>query len=588
MCDGQREARLLCLSPPPPCFGPRAEAALGGAMTPHRPSGGGGAPPQAPSPPKSPLAPLHMDGGSRRAESIKQYYQQLCANYRMVSSQLALPNVPAQRKAILAEQLEKLQGALQDFTDRVIRPIIAANRGAAPPQRGGAPHAFEGAYLGHPAGGASEQGPSGGGVRGPQRRSATPPPSQHHGSAAGGGQPYYGQGSVPDRAPSAPARGARPPMAFSPSAGRSTNAQPSGGMASRALPQAQIGGSIASPVPMQTSSPFASGGGGLIFGHHANGSHQQQAHFLQRPGAHPGTHFGGHATGHGGGMSMSPLPSAPSSSAFQVVRTTKFPLRSPSAGPSPQAVAGNQGGHAMRSLDVQPSQPLPPPPPKAPQAGEALARSPRSADQQHFAKASISGRTALFLGQTSERPPTLLAGALPCALHDAFPPVVGAADDGRSVMVAPPSGRHEPFAWRKAPTLEGITEAICLGAPLGRLGEGAALPSDVRVILKEDARFALHAICDRYIEDVCRLLAESCVHRKRPGIGIRDVELAVGRCLLLPLATAALPYAAVPAAAAARGPSALTVSSRKATPHGARLAQLRKHLSTKQQAPNNG
>jgi hypothetical protein len=66
-------------------------------------------------------------------ENIKAYYQQLCANYRLVSQQLQHPELPSARRQQLAVQLEKLQVALQDFTERVIRPIISANRA----ERGG-------------------------------------------------------------------------------------------------------------------------------------------------------------------------------------------------------------------------------------------------------------------------------------------------------------------------------------------------------------------------------------------------------------------------------------------------------------------
>lgn len=64
----------------------------------------------------------------RRAENIKQYYQQLCANYRMVSQQLQHPDLPPGRRPVLQAQLEKLQTALQEFTDKVIKPIISANK----------------------------------------------------------------------------------------------------------------------------------------------------------------------------------------------------------------------------------------------------------------------------------------------------------------------------------------------------------------------------------------------------------------------------------------------------------------------------
>lgn len=69
----------------------------------------------------------------RRVESIKQYYQQLCATYRHVSQQLQHPELPSARRPILQGQLEKLQAALQEFTDKVIKPIIIANRASPRP-----------------------------------------------------------------------------------------------------------------------------------------------------------------------------------------------------------------------------------------------------------------------------------------------------------------------------------------------------------------------------------------------------------------------------------------------------------------------
>lgn len=75
----------------------------------------------------------------RKVESIKQYYQQLCANYRLVSQQLQHPDLPASRRPALTAQLEKLQAALQEFTEKVIRPIINANKAAAVTRTGDTP-----------------------------------------------------------------------------------------------------------------------------------------------------------------------------------------------------------------------------------------------------------------------------------------------------------------------------------------------------------------------------------------------------------------------------------------------------------------
>lgn len=77
------------------------------------------------SPPRTP-----EDG--RRAENIKQYYQQLCANYRLISQQLQNPELLPAKRSTLQGQLDKLQLALQDFTDKVIKPIINANKSNSP------------------------------------------------------------------------------------------------------------------------------------------------------------------------------------------------------------------------------------------------------------------------------------------------------------------------------------------------------------------------------------------------------------------------------------------------------------------------
>lgn len=67
-----------------------------------------------------------------RVENIKQYYQQLCANYRHISQQLQHPELPPARRQTLSLQLETLAQALQDFTDRVIKPIVNARSSPRP------------------------------------------------------------------------------------------------------------------------------------------------------------------------------------------------------------------------------------------------------------------------------------------------------------------------------------------------------------------------------------------------------------------------------------------------------------------------
>lgn len=92
------------------------------------------------SPTRTPnVAGSEMQHEGRRVENIKQYYQQLCSNYRMISQQLQLPDLPPARRQTLSAQSSKLQQALQDFTDRVIRPIISANRMAGSSSMGNSP-----------------------------------------------------------------------------------------------------------------------------------------------------------------------------------------------------------------------------------------------------------------------------------------------------------------------------------------------------------------------------------------------------------------------------------------------------------------
>lgn len=88
--------------------------------------------------PKSPLPQMSSPDRSgeppdgARVENIKQYYQQLCANYRHISQQLQHPELPPARRQTLSLQLETLAQALQDFTDRVIKPIVNARSSPRP------------------------------------------------------------------------------------------------------------------------------------------------------------------------------------------------------------------------------------------------------------------------------------------------------------------------------------------------------------------------------------------------------------------------------------------------------------------------
>lgn len=77
--------------------------------------------PQAQPPPPS----LHQPNG-QRIEAIKQYYNQLCTNLRHIVNQLNAPDVTAQRKIVLQQQQEQVQKSLQEFTEKVLRPLASA------------------------------------------------------------------------------------------------------------------------------------------------------------------------------------------------------------------------------------------------------------------------------------------------------------------------------------------------------------------------------------------------------------------------------------------------------------------------------
>lgn len=85
-------------------------------------------PPNQSSPPPVGMETPGMQAG--RIEGIKQYYQQLCTSYRLTSQQLQSPELSPPQRQQLQLQLEKLQQGLQEFTEKVIKPIIAANKAA--------------------------------------------------------------------------------------------------------------------------------------------------------------------------------------------------------------------------------------------------------------------------------------------------------------------------------------------------------------------------------------------------------------------------------------------------------------------------
>lgn len=79
--------------------------------------------------------------GQQRIEAIKQYYNQLCTNLRHIVNQLNAPDITAQRKIALLAQQDQVQKSLQDFTEKVLRPLAnaASTAGGLPPGGMGMP-----------------------------------------------------------------------------------------------------------------------------------------------------------------------------------------------------------------------------------------------------------------------------------------------------------------------------------------------------------------------------------------------------------------------------------------------------------------
>lgn len=60
---------------------------------------------------------------AQRIEVIRNYYQQLCANLRAVMQHLQIPDLAPQRRQAMLMQKEKLEQSLQEFSERVLRPL---------------------------------------------------------------------------------------------------------------------------------------------------------------------------------------------------------------------------------------------------------------------------------------------------------------------------------------------------------------------------------------------------------------------------------------------------------------------------------
>lgn len=102
------------------------------SMSSYPPNPNGPPPPPPSSASGSGSSQTAADAEPRKIEGIKQYYQQLCTTYRQVSQELQQPDLAPDRRATLTAQLEKLQAAIQDFTERFIKPIINAGARVSP------------------------------------------------------------------------------------------------------------------------------------------------------------------------------------------------------------------------------------------------------------------------------------------------------------------------------------------------------------------------------------------------------------------------------------------------------------------------
>ena len=62
---------------------------------------------------------------ANKIETIRQYYHQLTNNIRLIQQQLQIPDLPpARRQALLVEQA-RVNAAMQEFTEKILKPITA-------------------------------------------------------------------------------------------------------------------------------------------------------------------------------------------------------------------------------------------------------------------------------------------------------------------------------------------------------------------------------------------------------------------------------------------------------------------------------
>lgn len=97
-------------------------------------------PPSGPNLPGGGGASVNNGGGVgengqpnvQRIEAIKQYYNQLCTNLRHIVDQLNAPEVTPQRRQTLLHQQDQVQKSLQEFTEKVLKPLAAVANTQAP------------------------------------------------------------------------------------------------------------------------------------------------------------------------------------------------------------------------------------------------------------------------------------------------------------------------------------------------------------------------------------------------------------------------------------------------------------------------
>ena len=80
-------------------------------------------------------SPANNNPNAQRIEVIRQYYQQLSSNYKAIVHHLQLPDLPPARRHALTLQKDKLEKSLQEFNERVLKPLQNASAAQAHAQQ---------------------------------------------------------------------------------------------------------------------------------------------------------------------------------------------------------------------------------------------------------------------------------------------------------------------------------------------------------------------------------------------------------------------------------------------------------------------